>query len=458
MPIHSEPISLFELNRRIKNILKDGTEPAYWVFGEISELKINASGHCYIELVEKDEVTENLKARSRATIWSSAFRMISSYFESTASIPLSPGLKILVKVTVDFHELYGLSLNITDIEPSYTVGELARKKQEIIDRLIQEGVFDMNRELDFPRLPKRIAVISSETAAGYGDFTDQLLNNEYHFQFLVRLFPAYMQGDDAESSIISALESIHRYEDIFDAVVIIRGGGSQADLSCFNNYRLALHVAQFPLPVLTGIGHEQDETVVDMVAHTKLKTPTAVAEYLVSCFADEFDLLSDWIYRLVQHTEERIEKENSNISNLGYQLSIAVRQLVSEHDLKLRQQKLGLQYVIHDVFSEKHLMTHQYTKDIRNTTREVFLKNMHLLKNIRDLLAGISRTATVQMQNRLNLLESKNQYLDPQDILRRGYSITRQNGKLIKNGELLRKGDALETFFHKGRRKSRVID
>ena len=274
---HSEPISLYELNRQIKSVIKNATEPAYWVFAEISELKINVSGHCYIELVEKDEKTENLKARSRATIWSSTFRMVSSYFESSAGINLSPGIKIMVRVTVDFHELYGLSLNIIDIEPSYTVGELARKKQEIINRLIQEGVFDMNRELEFPRLPKRIAVISSETAAGYGDFTDQLLNNEYDFQFHLKLFPAYMQGEDAENSIIHALEDIHRYENFFDVVVIIRGGGSQADLSCFNNYRLALHVVQFPLPILTGIGHEQDETIVDLVAHSQLKTPTAVA-------------------------------------------------------------------------------------------------------------------------------------------------------------------------------------
>ena len=411
---HSEPISLYELNQQIKSVIKNATEPAYWVFAEISELKINVSGHCYIELVEKDEITENLKARSRATIWSSTFRMVSSYFESSAGIPLSPGIKIMVKVTVDFHEVYGLSLNIIDIEPSYTVGELARKKQEIISRLIQEGVFDMNRELDFPGLPKRIAVISSETAAGYGDFTDQLLNNEYDFQFHVKLFPAYMQGEDAENSIIHALENIHRYEDFFDIVVIIRGGGSQADLSCFNNYRLALHVVQFPLPVITGIGHEQDETIVDLVAHLQLKTPTAVAEYLISCFLDEFEQLNELTSRLVRQTNERVEKENARISQIGYQCSMAVRKLVSGQNSKLQQIKLRLGYVVQE--------------------------------------------AIARMQHHLNILEERNQYLNPLEILKRGYSITRQNGKIVKDGKLLDKGDFLETLFYKGKRKSRVID
>jgi exodeoxyribonuclease VII large subunit len=337
--MHAEPISLYELNRQIKSIIKEATDPAYWIFAEISELKTNVSGHCYLELVEKDEKTEYLKAKSRATIWSPAFRMISSYFESSTGMPLSREMKVLVKVTVDFHELYGLSLNIIDIEPSYTVGELARKKQEIINRLAEEGVFDMNRELDFPVLPKRIAVISSRSAAGFGDFSDQLLNNEYDFQFHIKLFPAYMQGDDAEDSIIRALEIIHTYEDVFDVVVIIRGGGSQADLSCFNQYRLALHVAQFPLPVITGIGHEQDETIVDLVAHTQLKTPTAVAEYMISCFMNEYKQLSKMTSRLVQQTNERVRTENLRLSSTGYQYSLVVRQLVSGLNANLGREK-----------------------------------------------------------------------------------------------------------------------
>jgi exodeoxyribonuclease VII large subunit len=456
--MRSEPISLYELNQRIKGILKNTTEPAYWIFAEISELKINVSGHCYIELVEKDEKTEYLKAKSRATIWSSTFRMIRPYFETSAGIPLSPGIKVLVRVTVDFHELYGLSLNIIDIEPSYTVGELARKKQDIINRLTEEGVIDMNRELDFPELPKRIAVISSETAAGFGDFTDQLLNNDYAFRFYVKLFPAYMQGEDAENSIIQALENIHRYESFFDIVVIIRGGGSQADLSCFNNYRLALHVAQFPLPVLTGIGHEQDETVVDLVAHEQLKTPTAVAEYLVSCFLNQYEQLNEMTGRLVQLANERVETENDKISRLGYQFSMTIRELVAGQHAKLQHKMLSLRYISHETIADGHLKMLHSIKDIRNSARGRFFKARQRLATVTNLFIRISNTSTAQMRHHLNILENRNQYLSPLEILKRGYSITRQNGKLIKDGTLLRKGDFVDTIFFKGKRKSRVVD
>ena len=310
--------SLFELNHHIKNIIKTGTDAAYWVRSEISEIKVNTNGHCYLELVEKDEKSDYPKARSRATIWASAFRMIRPYFESTAGTALSAGIKILVKVTVDFHEVYGLSLNIIDIEPSYTVGELALKKQEIISRLTEEGVIDMNRELEFPVLPKRIAVISSKTAAGYGDFADQLLNNAYGFKFHIKLIQAFMQGEEAESSVIEALETIHRHIDLFDIVAIIRGGGAQADLAYFNNYRIALHVAQFPLPVLTGIGHEQDDTVVDIVAHRRLKTPTAVAEFLVSCFIDTEEQLNLLAGELVRHVASGIDSGKKKIAGTGF--------------------------------------------------------------------------------------------------------------------------------------------
>jgi exodeoxyribonuclease VII large subunit len=456
--MHSEPLSLYELNQQIRGIIKNSAEPVYWVFAEISELKMNASGHCYLELVEKDEATEHLKARSRATIWSSTFRMIRAYFESTTGIQLSPGMKVLVKVTVDFHEIYGLSLNIIDIEPSYTVGELARKKQEIINRLVEEGVIDMNRELVFPRLPKRIAIISSETAAGFGDFKDQLLNNEYGFRFHYKLFRAYMQGEDAEDSIIQALENIHRHGALFDVVVIIRGGGSQADLSCFNNYRLALHVAQFPLPVLTGIGHEQDETIVDLVAYEQLKTPTAVAEYVISCFADENDNINELAGELLQLTNERIGKENDTISGLGIKCSVTVRQLLIRQNAGLQHHRLGLAYVCQSAVAGAYRKIDDSLKDIRNSAGGEYLKEMHRLDAIKKMFIQILRLGTGRMQNQLNILEKRNQYLNPVEILKRGYSVTRQNGRIVKNGTLLKKGDFLETCFYQGRRKSRVVD
>ncbi len=282
--MENNPLSLCELLGSVKMTLKNHLTPSFWVIAEISELKVNYSGHCYLELIEKDSGGESIKAKVRATIWSSAYRMIQAYFESATRSKLAAGMKVMVKASVEFHELYGLSLNITDIEPSYTVGEMALKKQEIINRLIAEGVFGMNKSLSLPDLPRRIAVVSSKTAAGFGDFMDQLLKNDFGYKFYVKLFPAAMQGAEAEQSIIAALDAVFEAESQFDLVVIIRGGGSQSDLNCFNSYWLACHICQFPLPILTGIGHEQDETIADLVANTRLKTPTAVAEFLIGIF------------------------------------------------------------------------------------------------------------------------------------------------------------------------------
>ncbi|MGM0505145.1 MAG: exodeoxyribonuclease VII large subunit, partial [Bacteroidota bacterium] len=268
-------ISLLELNQSIREKIKFNFPESIWVVAEISELKINRNGHCYLELIEKEAISENIIAKSRATIWAFTFRMLKPYFESVTGHELISGLKILVQVTVEFHELYGFSLNITDIDPNYTLGDLAQKKAETLRKLEEDGIINMNRELEFPIVPQKIAVISSETAAGYQDFMHQLTHNKYGYTYYIKLFPAIMQGLKAEESIIDTLERIFQHDHFFDIVVIIRGGGSQADLNCFNNYLLAANVAQFPIPVLTGIGHDKDESIVDLVACQKLKTPTA---------------------------------------------------------------------------------------------------------------------------------------------------------------------------------------
>jgi len=263
-------LTLSELNERIRDALLEAFPGMVWVIAEVSELKENRSGHCYLELVEKEG--NEIVARSRATIWSYTYRMLKPYFETTTGQLFTQGIKILVQASVEYHPAYGLSLNIKDIDPTYTVGDMALQRKEIIDRLQKEGVFDMNRELNLPLVPQKIAVISSATAAGYQDFMNQLESNEYGFVFYTRLFEAFMQGAEAVPSIIRALERIFQYEDFFDAVVIIRGGGATADLSSFDNYELAINITQFPLPVITGIGHEKDDTIIDLVAHTRLKT------------------------------------------------------------------------------------------------------------------------------------------------------------------------------------------
>ena len=313
----SQHITLTELQRRIKAAVEGSLPLPLWVMAEVSELKVNYSGHCYLELIEKSEPTRGgtpiPRAQARAVIWRSQWGMLSSYFVSQTGSPLAAGMKILAKVVVSYHELYGLSLQITDLDPSYTLGEVERQKQLTIAQLQSDGVWDMNRSLALPRPLQRIAVVSSAAAAGYRDFCQELREGGYAFR--VTLFDAVVQGTAAEDSICAALEQVAQQCDEFDAVVIIRGGGSASDLSCFNSYRLCSYVAQFPLPVITGIGHDKDVSVADMVAHSSLKTPTAVAAWLTEGMAREMAWLDDAAYHLstmavacAQHEKVRLER------------------------------------------------------------------------------------------------------------------------------------------------------
>lgn len=279
------PLTLYSLNNLVRETLAKGLPVAYWVTGELSEVRETQAGHCYVELVERDDVTQEMVAKARGTIWARIYSLLKPYFLEQTGERFAAGLKVLLKVTVVFHELYGFSLDVCDIEPAYTLGDIARRKQAILNRLAAEGVLNLNKELPFPALPQRIAVISSSFAAGYGDFCDQLRNNPYGFVFYTHLFPAPMQGNKVEEGIISALDKISENIDFWDVVVIIRGGGATSDLSCFDAYDLANNCAQFPLPIITGIGHQRDDTVVDAVAHTRAKTPTAAAELLIHAFA-----------------------------------------------------------------------------------------------------------------------------------------------------------------------------
>jgi exodeoxyribonuclease VII large subunit len=311
------------MQQRIKQTLEETLSKSYWITAEINELKTNASGHCYLELVEKD--ADTLKARASATIWVYSYRLLKPFFETSAGQPLSAGMRVLVKAAVQYHPLYGLSLSITDIDPAYTVGELEIQRRKTIARLQADGVFDMNRETPFPLLPQRLAVISSEQAAGYRDFMQQLHHNEYGFAFRTQLFPSLVQGAGAAQSIIENLALVNEQSATFDAVVIIRGGGSVADLSCFDDYELALHVAQFPLPVLTGIGHDKDESIVDLVAHWSLKTPTAVADFLIECMAEQEAQLYEWRQALKNIVQQKIQSEKNHLTMMANKQQTAVK-------------------------------------------------------------------------------------------------------------------------------------
>lgn len=447
-------LSLLELNTEIKSVLKDNTAKRYWVIGEISELKTNVSGHCYLELIQKNENTEQIVARSRATIWGQNYRLIKPYFETTTGQPFTEGLGIMVKVSVEFHEVFGLSLNIHDIEPTYTVGEMALQKQKIIERLMEEGVMDMNKDLELPLPCRKIAIISSSTAAGYGDFIDQLLNNPYGYIFYLKLFPAVMQGEDAEQSIINALDKIYSYESFFDAVVIIRGGGSQADLNCFNSYWLSYHIAQYPLPVLSGIGHEQDDTVVDMVAHTRSKTPTAVASFLIDTMAGVEDELNSLAAQIQEEAESFLLSKYSELETLGFKLQLGVKNKVNRvqqrlqfsNNLLISRSKLVLTTLSRKIdhsFYRLSLLTSRMTDD-----------QFRDLKTFSRLLKSTVLHRTKQLQQKHISLEKRLRILDPQQVLERGYSITLKNGSVVKDSNLLAEGDAIETIFNKGRSES----
>ena len=336
------PLSLSRLNRMVRSAIEEQMPLKYWVTGELSEVRATSVGHCYIELVERNEATGEISAKARGTIWSRVYALLRPYFLEQTGRDFSVGLKVLLQVSVNFHEVYGFSLDVCDIEPAYTIGDMARQRMLIVQRLTDEGVINLNKELSFPLLPKRVAVISSASAAGYGDFCDQLNGNLYGFGFNVKLFPAPMQGNKVEEGIISALNAIARDADSWDVVVIIRGGGATSDLSCFDTYDLANNCAQFPLPIVTGIGHQRDDTLLDIVAHTRVKTPTAAAELLIHSMLLQAEKIENLRRAIPDTVARRIADERRRVEMLVQHLPVSVAMLLQQqrHRLDLWEQQL----------------------------------------------------------------------------------------------------------------------
>ena len=336
------PVGLLALQEQIKEVLEDTIFETVWVQAEISELKPHPSGHCYLTLVEKDDRSNTLLAKASAVIWASTWRMVKPYFAAQTGRALAVGMSVLVRVQVSYSTVYGLSLVVFDIDPSFTVGELELARQRTIARLEAEGMFEMNAQLPLPALPRRLAVVSSATAAGYRDFMHHLEDNEYGFHFYTRLFPALMQGAEAPASIIAALDAIAAEADAFDAVLILRGGGGAMDLVCFDDYDLAVNVAQFPLPVLTAIGHDHDYHIIDRVAHTYVKTPTALADWLVERFAGEAWQLDSLVQRLHLAVHSKALRQQSVLDALVQRLAHAVadRHAGALHALDLLEHRL----------------------------------------------------------------------------------------------------------------------
>ena len=475
----NEQLKLSELNGRVKKAIGETFTAPVWVVAEISELKLNRNGHCYLVLIEKEENGDAIVAQAKATIWSYTFRMLRPYFESTTGQPLTEGLKVLVSVSVEFHELYGYSLNIRDIDPTYTLGDMARRRREIISRLQNEGVADMNKELTLPLVPQKIAIISSFTAAGYQDFIDQLTNNPSKYRFHTRLFPAIMQGNQAETSIIGALEQIYLYENFFDVVVIIRGGGSQVDLSCFDNYNLAYFITQFPLPVITGIGHEKDDSIVDLVAHTRLKTPTAVAEFLISGLTRFDNYLDDQKNRFVASIDDILLAAKSDVEHYSRSIIPLVREKISKGTSQLNQTiwkfdnhvKIFIQNQTYQLTRTEESLRHEFKnfsqiqlRYLEKTTRALSASLQAIRLNNNELLQlKIQRTEkSVKkiVSERLHYLELTSQkamLTDPARILARGYSITTYNGRALKDTDRISSKAHIETRLYKGNIISEVI-
>lgn len=375
------PLTLYSLNNLVHEAVSVALPARYWVTGELSEVREAANGHCYIELVQRDEATETLVAKARGTIWSRVYSLLRPYFLEQTGNHFAQGLKVLLQVSVNFHELYGYTLDVCDIEPAYTIGDMARKRQLVIKRLADEGVIGLNKELQFPLLPQRVAVISSYTAAGYGDFCDQLHNNAYGFVFYTKLFPAPMQGNGVEQGIIGALDCIARNSELWDVVVIIRGGGAVSELSCFDTYELANNCAQFPLPIVTGIGHRRDESVLDIVAHTSAKTPTAAAELLVHAMLAQAQWIATVQQDVVDAVRNRMAGEKHRLQSLVQRLPVATALFMQgmHHKLDLWQKYM-------DASSPERILSLGYS---------ITRVNGRAVRSIVDVIPGDDITTTV---------------------------------------------------------------
>lgn len=420
-------LTLYELNSMVKETIELTLDDEYWVEAELSEIR-ESKGHCYMELVQKDEHSNTPVAKAQAKCWRQTWAVVAPYFiRITGQVPHA-GMKLLLKVYPQFHEAYGFSWIVSDIDPTYTMGDMARRRQEIIAKLKAAGIFTLNKELSLPRFTQRIAVVSSQTAAGYGDFCNHLAENEYGFVFSTRLFPAVMQGEQVEQSVIAALDRINEQLDMFDCVVIIRGGGATSDMSGFDTLALAENVANFPLPVITGIGHERDECILDMISHTRVKTPTAAAAFLISQLKKTADTIANASERIVSAALHRMEREKARIQRYADIIPRELSLMKSRQELRISNLQERLSRAL------------AYQTGRQTTHLELLWQN---------LLSTTSRSL-LNERHRIDMLHQRAQALNPDLLLKRGYSITTCNGMLLRDTGTVKPGDILETKLEKG--------
>ena len=451
-------LTLYELNALVRETLALEMPDEYWVEAELSEAR-EVRGHCYMELIQKDEHSNTPVAKASAKCWASTWQLVKPHFMRVTGQEIHAGMKVLLKVYAQFHESYGFSWIVTDIDPTYTMGDMARKRMEIIRQLKEEGVFELQKELQLPMFCQHIAVISSANAAGYGDFVNQLENNEYGFRFHTQLFPAVMQGEGVEQSVIEALNKIfdsieckteslefatanddsslftlHSSLNKFDCVVIIRGGGATSDLSGFDTLALAEHVANFPLPIITGIGHERDESVLDMVSHTRVKTPTAAAAFLIGHLKAVLDAIEDAEQRISSIVRQQMDMEKIHLLHLSQQIPTLFSLVRSRQEASIDRLQGNLRLSV-----TRRLQEERHRLDIHS----------------HNLMPVIERRL-LRERHQLDMLNEKLEALNPELLLRRGYSITLSGGKVVKDASILKSGDELETRLSKGTVRSVV--
>ncbi len=426
-------LTLHQLNALVKDVIQLGMNRDYWVTVELASVRENR-GHCYMELIEKDGHTNTPIAQARAVCWRGAWLHVAPRFRFATGQDLCAGLKVMIKVRASFHEAYGFSWVVSDIDPTYTLGDMARRRQEILKQLKDEGVIDMNKSLRISPFACRIAVISSATAAGYGDFCNQLDSNDFGFRFETHLFGATMQGENVESSIMEALDNINKHIENFDVVVIIRGGGSTADLSGFDTLLLAECVANFPLPIITGIGHERDKSVLDYIACISCKTPTAVAAWLIDNLANTLSGINDAAHRITKAAQERMRAEQMRMQHLrdAIRHGFTIRKECETRHIALLSQR----------------MAHAAATNVS--------KQQHMLSLISQRLPWLMAAQLGREQHRMAMIEQRCKSVDPQNILSRGYSITMLHSRAVTDMKQLKAGDEVTVRLSKGKVKAVV--
>ena len=427
-PDQPQGMTLSEFNARIERQVNGVPSlQNQWVIAETSDLRLNRSGHCYTELIEKDDRGTTI-AKIGAAIWAGTYRDLYNKFLRSTGQVLATGMKVMVKVTVNFHSLYGMKVVINDIDPNYTLGDMARQRQEIINRLTAEGIIDLNKELPWPEVPQRIAIISAEGAAGYGDFMNQLTGNPYGLQFYTCLFNAVMQGAQTVPTVMAAMDRINRHIDLFDCVVIIRGGGATSELNSFDNYDLASYVANFPIPVIVGIGHERDVTVLDYVAALRVKTPTAAAETLIQRGTTALAHLDELQDAVVTAVRDTVGQAREHLAFFTTMIPAVARHLIDTNRIRLDNHARNIP------FAAQGLIVNQ---------------RMRLERAVERMGDAASR-ALQREQQRLVALGDKATLLSPVNTLQRGYSLVRLGDKCVTAADQLHPGDQITVQFATG--------